>query len=92
MRILALPVVVATLLAAGSALAQGQGGPPSPEQRFQEMDYNRDGWVTQQEYQWAMDQRWQRMLQHVDTNRDNMVSRDEFLAAPQPPQQPPSRQ
>lgn len=94
MRKIALPLALATLLAAGAACAQGpsdgtQGGQQqqqrTPEQRFAEFDLNKDGIVTKQEFLAAAEQHWNRMVQHMDTNKDGAISQTEFLSAPKGP-------
>lgn len=94
MRMIALPVVLAALLSAGCANAQGQppaGGQPSqqqgtPEQRFLEFDTNKDSKITKQEFLAVFEQRWLRMVERLDTSKDGVVSKEEFLATPKPPQ------
>jgi hypothetical protein len=84
-------LAVALILAAGAAQAQGPSagqpggqGQMTPEQRFNNMDANRDGYLTKQEFMAQAEQRWAQMLQHMDANRDGNISREEFLAAPRP--------
>lgn len=64
--------------------AQGGQGQMTPEQRFNLLDTNRDGYVTKQEFMAQAEQRWNQLLQHMDANRDGIVSKDEFLSAPRP--------
>lgn len=88
MRNIALPITLAVLLVSGAAQAQGPGGQTSgqqqqqatPEQRFQEMDTNKDGKVTKQEFLSAAELHWTRMLDRMDTGKDGTVSKEEFLA------------
>ena len=96
MRMTVLPIAVVFALAAGCAGAQAQ--PPAsgqqqgghqqmtPEQRFLEMDTNKDNKVTKQEFLSPAELRWVRTLERADTNKDGMLSREEFLAAPKAPQ------
>jgi len=97
MRMIALPITLAALLAAGAAFAQGTGTTPqsgvqpqaqpqkaTPEQRFLEMDTNKDGKVTKPEFMSAAEVHWTRMLERMDASKDGVVSKEEFLA-PKPP-------
>ena len=95
MRMIALPITLAALLAAGAAFAQGTGTTPqsgvqaqpqkaTPEQRFQEMDSNKDGKVTRQEFMTSAELHWTRMLERMDDSKDGAVSKEEFLTPKAP--------
>lgn len=74
-------ITIATALLVGAPLFAK--GSKSPESRFNRMDADRDGRITQSEYQGKKAKNADRRMkkfQKLDTNHDGAVSRDEFLA------------
>lgn len=81
-----MPLLVATLLAAGFAapsFADKEGkGKQDPEARFQKLDSNGDGKLTLDEFKAGMKNpdRAEKLFKKLDANGDGVVTLDEYKA------------
>lgn len=82
------------VLAAGSAMAQPGGAPPTPEQRearFVAADANKDGKLDKAEWVSVLPERAQAMADQmwstrVDADGDGFITKEQFLALRMGPQ------
>lgn len=69
----------------------GPNGQPDGDRIFRQFDQNRDNKLAKSEVQGPLAQQFDRMLENGDSNKDGMLSKEEFAAARMPNNQQPGR-
>lgn len=73
-------MLCAAALAFTAVPTLAQGGPPRGEKFFEEIDANKDGFISKEEMQAHQQKRLDEMFAATDTDKDGKLSRDEMKA------------